>query len=114
MKRLQEVVCRALASNSSMSYERTMLAIEKMVNMVSHTEEPMWDNEEFGISLDSLIVGAYWFCSDYHGGQWSPEYRALSALGKVFKPGPLAASSSLEGGEEIVYEALQALQGRCA
>jgi hypothetical protein len=105
MKRLQKVICRALASTSSMSYERTLLAIEKMASMVFHTEECVWESEEFGISLDSLIIGAYCFCADYHGGQWSPEYRALSALGKVFRPG----SSSLNE----VYEALQALQGRC-
>jgi hypothetical protein len=82
-----------------MSYERTLLAIEKMASMVFHTEECVWESEEFGISLDSLIIGAYCFCADYHGGQWSPEYRALSALGKVFRPG----SSSLNEEEEEVY-----------
>lgn len=37
--------------------------------------------------LSELIVGAYWHYANWHSGQWSPEYRALCALGNVFRPG---------------------------
>ena len=37
-------------------------------------------------SLADLIVGAYWHYADCHGGQGSPEYRALSALSLIYSP----------------------------
>ena len=42
-----------------------------------HTEAPLGD----------LIVGAYWALTEWHGGQHSPEYAAMCALGLVFSPG---------------------------
>jgi len=38
-------------------------------------------------SLGDLVVGAYWSCSEWHGGQNSDTYAALSSLGEVFSPG---------------------------
>lgn len=37
-------------------------------------------------SLDSLIVGAYWSCTEWHAGQSSDSYAALCTLGSVFSP----------------------------
>ena len=37
--------------------------------------------------LGDLIVGAYWALTEWHAGQYSPEYAAMCALGKIFKPG---------------------------
>jgi hypothetical protein len=61
----------------------------------SSEDEIEWEKEESYISLSDLIVESYWFFSDYHGGQWSAEYRALCALGEIFDPG----RSSPEKGE---------------
>lgn len=47
----------------------------------------------------------YWFAANYHGGQWSNLYAALS--GSTFSPG--ACSSGCEGGSlgQDFYEALE-------
>ena len=37
-----------------------------------------------------LLIGSYWFFADYHGGQASIEYQALSQLSLIFKPGPIS------------------------
>ena len=51
-------------------------------------EDIEWSRGEFTEApLSELIVGAYWALVEWHGGQWSPEYAALCALGQVFKPG---------------------------
>lgn len=36
--------------------------------------------------LSDLIVGAYWSCAEWHGGQFSETYAALCSLGQVFQP----------------------------
>jgi hypothetical protein len=38
-------------------------------------------------SAPDFIVGAYWALSEWHGGQSSPEYAALCALGRIYRPG---------------------------
>lgn len=37
--------------------------------------------------LGDMIVGAYWALTEWHAGQSSPEYAAMCALGRIFKPG---------------------------
>jgi hypothetical protein len=54
-------------------------------------------------SLDCLVIGAYWALTEWHGGQHSPEYAALSALGSIFTPN--MASGPEEGEPEYAaYE----------
>ena len=36
--------------------------------------------------LMDLIVGAYWHYTEWHSGQWSKGYAALSALGRIYSP----------------------------
>lgn len=50
-------------------------------------EEMPYIGELSAFDLASFIVGAYWAFSQWHGGQSSPEYAALSALSGLFKPG---------------------------
>ena len=57
-----------------------------------------------------MIVGAYWFMADYHGGQSSKEYEALSVLGRVYKPG-CSSGPENESTEQDVYEALEEKSG---
>ena len=54
-----------------------------------------------------LIVGAYWALTEWHGGQWSDEYRAMCALSKVFSPGMSSAPTEEDGGGE--FEAYRAV-----
>jgi hypothetical protein len=40
-----------------------------------------------GIDIDECEVAIYWYCNDYHSGQWSIEYKMLCR--SYYKPGPL-------------------------
>jgi hypothetical protein len=51
------------------------------------SEDWLYIGESGYCCIDSLIVGAYWHYSNWHGGQSSPGYAALSALGRIFQPG---------------------------
>jgi hypothetical protein len=63
-------------------------ALIDLVSAIRAEDETDWSIGEFTeASLDCLIIGAYWSLSEWHGGQWSPEYAALCALGTVFSPG---------------------------
>ena len=47
----------------------------------------IWDIGEGGeCALAYFIIGAYWHYSEYHSGQSSKGYYALSLLGMVFDP----------------------------
>lgn len=106
---LQEVNKALFRSDGKLSYTETLEAIEKLAQEVvdTDTDENVWSLGETGpASLDSVIVGAYWFLTDYHGGQDSLEYKVLSRLGEIYSPGmedgPMEDSS-----EQDVYEALE-------
>jgi len=70
-------------------------ALARLGNAINETDTSgeeydfIWDSlgEHTEAPLGDLIVGAYWSLSEWHGGQSSPEYAALCALGEVFKPG---------------------------
>ncbi len=118
MKNIQryfDVVCRALFRNTSkLGYQRTLeciekLAIEIMATQSSEHEESLWYMGECSeATLDSVIVGAYWFLVDYHGGQNSLEYRVSCRLGEIFKPG-CESGPEPETSEKDVYEMLERL-----
>jgi hypothetical protein len=62
---------------------------------------------EFGeFTCPDLIVGAYWALSEWHAGQYSPEYAALSALGDVFQPGMSSQPTDDEQPEYYPYKAI--------
>jgi len=68
------------------------------------TDENTWSlGECLECDLGSLIVGAYWALTEWHAGQSSPEYRALSILGEIFSPGT-TSGPELESAESIAYE----------
>ncbi len=70
IERLFDVVNRALfRTDSKLGYQRTLEAIERLTREVlkTDTDESVWAIGECGeASLDSVIVGAYWFASDNH------------------------------------------------
>ena len=43
----------------------------------------------------SKQVGLYWYCNDYHKGQWSWQYRVLSQ--SKYQPGPMTCSIHDDG-----------------
>ena len=68
-------------------------------------QEGIWEGlGEFSEAcLGDLIVGAYWACSEWHGGQFSNSYAALCSLSQVFSPG-MSDAPDLEGSEFTAYE----------
>ncbi len=96
-----------LTINGTMDYGRITETITRLANMImdSETSEDTWWLESNGINLSDFIVGAYWHYAEWHGGQSSQGYAALSALGQVFSPN----MSCMESGESYVYELLDTM-----
>lgn len=67
-------------------------------------DENIWYVGEYSsASLDSLVVGAYWSLTEWHGGQSSDTYAALCALGRIIQPG--YTSAPVEGEETADWDA---------
>jgi hypothetical protein len=60
------------------------------------------------------IEAHYAFCTDFHGGQWSPEYARLCRLGRFFKPGRawVGFKSLSDEGKAIYSGLVQAMTGK--
>lgn len=89
IKRLNKVIYQSLFTVcGKLSYRRLTAAITLLANAVHDypgDSEDIWylnDGE-----IPELITGAFWHYTEWHGGQSSPEYAALCALGSVFNPG---------------------------
>lgn len=98
--------------NGGLSYERVTDCLIKLANLVAEKETPEFFLQETGefnfFALDSLIIGAYWHYTEWHGGQWSDGYAALCALGRVFSPG-MECGPEPGTGEQEAYELLNAM-----
>jgi hypothetical protein len=93
--------------NGTMDYNRITDTLIKLANVLadSDTDESTWWIGEGGyFSLSDLIVGAYWHYTEWHGGQSSKGYAALSALGQVFNPG-----MEMPDDENLAYQLLNEL-----
>ena len=100
--RLFNVARRGLFQGT-LSFDRTLDALEALVNAVNDCDDVKWNlGEGTECTLDSLLIGTYWFCGDYHSGQWSTEYRLLCAIGNFYGPSSLKEDSS----EFDVYQQL--------
>ena len=80
-------------------------AVEALVDAVENEDDEAWYSlgECLECTLPNLIGGLYWSFSEWHGGQFSPEYRALSALGRIYDPG-MTDGPENGSGEEVAYE----------
>lgn len=108
-ERLHTIICRSLFnSDTTMTFERTLIAIEKLGMLIEDTDtnESVWYiGETAGPTLADVIIGSYWFAVDYHGGQVSPMYTVLSVLSGIFEPGMISGPEP-ESSECVVYDAL--------
>lgn len=97
IRALHSVLIRELFTiHASWDYSRITQAVDLLARLVHDCPEnpdtgdnsQLWAiGESDYADIGSLIVGAYWHYAEWHNGQWSPEYRALCALGNVFSPG---------------------------
>lgn len=85
-----------------------LLTLAHAVHEIDHTQdetEHIWSTigEHTEAPLGDMIAAAYWSLTEWHAGQTSPEYAALSALGSIYSPG-MADGPEPESGEAIAYE----------
>jgi hypothetical protein len=66
--------------------EHLILLANQVESFEGESEEIWYLGEGYDFCLTDLLVGAYWHFSEWHGGQASSGYRALSALGSVYTP----------------------------
>jgi len=89
IKRLHGLITKELFYiDGTLCYDRITEAFTTLANAV-HTYDG--DNDDLwymsdDYPLDDIITGAYWHFSEWHNGQWSTGYAALSALGSVYTP----------------------------
>jgi hypothetical protein len=57
-----------------------------------------------------IIEAHYWFCADYHEGQWSEKYQRLCRISRYFSPGACSNGPSNENSQAI-YDDLVAKEG---
>ena len=111
IERYLEVINRSLfLVTGKLDYDRLTDAVIKLANAVHDFDgdtDDLWAIGESGeCSLSDFIVGAYWHYTDWHSGQDSKSYAALSALGQVFSPGT-APGVEVDAPEYDAYRALQ-------
>lgn len=70
-----------------------MMAV--LVPLFRHDTDGHWDYEE----------AMYWFANDYHGGQTSNLYSALST--SEYRPGPITTGCEPETISAMMYECLE-------
>ena len=57
-----------------------------------------------------IIEAHYWFCADYHEGQWSQKYARLSRIGQYYTPGPMHKGyETLSDNGKYIYDELVGL-----
>ena len=115
IRALHSVLMRELFTiHGTWDYSKITQAIDLLARLVHDCPEnpetgdnsQLWAIGEFDCAdLGSLIVGAYWHYAEWHSGQWSDEYKALSALGMIFKPG-MTRGPETDTSEREVYLAL--------
>ena len=60
-----------------------------------------------------IVEAHYWFCADYHEGQWSDKYARLCRIGDYYTPGPLHKGyGSLSENAREIYDNLTEQEGR--
>jgi len=94
-------------TKGQLEYDRLLLAFKRLCEELSsvETDESVWQIGEFeAADLGSLLVGTYWFLSDYHSGQDSEEYEALCDAGDIYSPN-MATGPEPDSSEELVYQA---------
>ena len=111
IKRLFDIVDRSIFRvDSDLGYDRTLSALCRLADCIDNADDVDWFLGECGsCSLDSLMVGAYWYCVHYHSGQASVEYALQCGISEFFSPN--ATSLERDSSEFDVYVGLAVLAG---
>jgi len=111
--RLYNVAYKSIFTiNGTLDYSRVTDTIIKLVNMVAETETDEFTLTDIGehneACLADLIIGAFWHYTEWHGGQSSKGYAALSSLGCIYWPN-METGTEPETGEHSAYTMLNEL-----
>ena len=81
-------------------------ALIDLGNCIKNEDETDWSMGEGNeATLDSLVIGAYWILTEWHSGQTSITYAALSTLGSIFNPG-MSSAPTEDDSEYPAYDLL--------
>ena len=92
IERVFNVVDKSLfTTTGNLDYDRLTAAIIRLGKLVEAFDgdgEDIWYIGEMeSCSLSDLVIGAYWHYAEWHAGQFSDGYMALSVLGQTFSAG---------------------------
>lgn len=114
IERLYNVAYRSIfTTTAGLNYDRVTDCLIKLAETLAETEtdETVWYIGEHNESaLCGLIIGAFWHYTEFHKGQNSKEYVALSSLGRIYSPG-MEAGPEQGTGEYSAYCMLNELAG---
>lgn len=90
IERLHTLIVRNLFYvDPALDYDRITDALISLANAIhAYTG----DNDDWcyigesDYPLTDILTGAYWHFCHWHAGQWSNSYKALCALGQVYRP----------------------------
>ena len=113
IKKLHSEIERGLFyRDSDLSYEEVIDRISDLSNSIleypGEAEDWLYIGETSAATPDSIIVGAFWHLTEWHGGQSSNSYAALCSCGAVFSPG-MTSGPEPESADMDVYEALETM-----
>lgn len=103
-----------MTSAPDYTYEQLHQKFCDLVGLLDRREQPkmedfIWEmGGESGPSLGDLIIGAYWHYTEWHDGQDSETYMALSAIGTIYSPG-MTSGVEQDTGEEDIFDAMHLL-----
>jgi hypothetical protein len=104
----KQIFDEILASNLFRTNGKDIDLPQKVIDLcaaIKAEDETDWYMNECGeCTLDEFIIGAFWSFAQWHGGQSSPEYAALCALGDIFSPG-MSSGPEDDTGEQYAFEA---------
>jgi len=99
-------------TDSNTTYDELIGLLHVFANLINDFEG---DNDEWlyigecsSATPDSLLIGAYWHLTEWHGGQYHPTYAAMCSIGQVFQPG-MTNGPEEESSEHDVYTALNTM-----
>ena len=83
-------------------YQRSLELLEALVDWVAGGGFLT----EAAVTADEVILGAYWFCNNYHGGYTSDEYRLFCKMqplvgASVREPAPASDAAAVYAAWEV-------------
>jgi hypothetical protein len=89
----------AIETGDYQGYMDSLIALCENIDSTPEDTLDYWYDE---YSLWDLIDASYFHFCEYHEGQYSRSYEALSALSKVYKPSPLGQYEESNGLKESI------------